>query len=321
MSRIRVGVLRGGASPEYSTSLHSGAAVLAHLNPSRYEVRDILLTKKGEWIIDGLLTAPEECGTHIDVLWNALKGGDGENGKLQQRLEQFKIPYTGAPIFPSALAMRKRLAKERFKELRVRTPASITIEAEDDIEEGLFRAFQHFAFPLIVKPDSAGSAVGVSVARSYDALRDAVEATMQYGAVIIEEYIRGKEASVIVIDTDHDMHYPLFPVEVIHASEFLDQPRREAGEYAMRCPGNFSIREHSELRHLATRIHAAFGLRHFSKTDFIVSPRGIYALEVNSLPSLKVGDVMHRALEEHNIPLSDFVGHVVELARKSARQV
>jgi D-alanine-D-alanine ligase-like ATP-grasp enzyme len=96
MSRIRVGVVRGGPSAEYVVSLKTGEAVLKHLDPEKYVAIDILVTPRGDWYMNGVRTELPEIGAHVDVIWNAMHGKFGEDGKVQQHFEALNIPYTGS---------------------------------------------------------------------------------------------------------------------------------------------------------------------------------------------------------------------------------
>lgn len=316
MQKLRVGVVRGGPSSEYEVSLRSGATILRHLSPEKYEPLDILLTKNGEWIVDGLLTDLPTLAHRVDLIWNSLHGEFGEDGKFQRQLEHFGIPYTGSSSLPSAIAMNKALTKERFRDLGIRTPHGVVIEEEHDVEEAVFQVFKNYAMPVVVKPTSAGSSVGVTIAENYEELLAGVERAREWGAVLIEEMIRGKEATCAAIDAEDDTVMALHPIEIIPAKgkDFFDYEAKYEGKSREVCPGNFTIGEMDELRSLAARIHRGLGLRHYSRSDFIVSPRGIYALEVNTLPGMTEASLVPLALRTAGVEISEFIDHVIGLA-------
>ena len=109
MMKSRVGVMRGGLGSEYYVSLRTGGNVLSALVGDKYEPHDILITNTGEWHIDGRPTAPAKLTQHVDVIFNALHGEFGDDGKVQKILEVFNIPYTGSTALPSAIGMNKDL--------------------------------------------------------------------------------------------------------------------------------------------------------------------------------------------------------------------
>lgn len=315
MQKLRVGVVRGGPSSEYDVSLRSGATVLKHLSPEKYHPIDILLTRKGEWIVDGLMTDLSAIAHKVDIIWNALHGEFGEDGKVQQQFESFGIPYTGSGPLPSAIAMHKGLTKDRFRELDILTPHGVVIEEDEDVGEAVFRVFRNYAMPVIVKPVSAGSSVGVSLAHNYEELLTSVERAKEWGSVLVEELIHGREATCAVIDSGDGSVHALHPIEIVPAKEklFFDYEAKYEGKSKEICPGNFTPAESAELRTLAARIHAGLGLRHYSRSDFIVSPRGIYALEVNTLPGMTDASLVPLALKTSGVEISEFIDHIIGL--------
>lgn len=292
MQKITVGVLRGGPSSEYDISLRTGQAVLQHL-PEEFERRDILLTKDGTWHIDGIETTPQKLHGVVDVLFNALHGQYGEDGKVQQTLERLKIPYTGSRPFGSALAMNKVLAKEHFRAQGVRTPHAVILE-DGGAEELSQMIFKKMSPPWVVKPASAGSSAGVTVLKLLKDLPDAIHKAREHGdQVLVEEYIRGKEATAAVIDDFRGQkHYTLIPESA----------------------GMLSSIEKKALQDIALHIHKTLGLRHYSDTDFVISPRGVYILETNSQPALTPESLLPKALHAIGSSYPEFLRHVINLA-------
>jgi len=313
----RVGVVRGGPSSEYDVSIRSGGTVLKHLPEEKYIGIDLLITKDGTWHKNGTPTTLEDVQHHVDVVWNALHGYYGEDGKIQRELEQFGIPYTGSGVLPSAIAMNKALAKERVTSLGIKTPRWIVIGEDESLEDGVFRAFRTVGFPAFVKPASGGSSVATRLAKNYRELEDAVEEASAYGDILIEEYIKGVEATVCVIDAsaDGEVHV-LHPIEIIPTggNEFFNFDAKYTGTSEEIYPGRFSAEESALLRELSARIHKGLGLRHYSRSDFIVSPRGVYFLEANSLPGMTAESLLPKAVAGEGITLAEFIDHVLTMA-------
>jgi D-alanine-D-alanine ligase len=309
-------VVRGGPSSEYEVSLRSGATILRHLDPEKYIPVDILLTRKGEWIVDGLLVDLAALSHKVDIVWNSLHGEFGEDGKVQRMFEQFRIPYTGSGPLPSAIAMNKSLAKDRFRDLGIRVPHGVVVAPDEDIEEAAFRIFKNYAMPVIVKPVNAGSSVGISKAEHYEQLLEGLERAKEWGDILVEECIQGKEATCAVLDSQDGTVLALHPIEIVPAKEksFFDYEAKYEGKSREICPGNFTLAEMNEIRELASRIHMGLGLRHYSRSDFIVSPRGIYALEVNTLPGMTEASLVPLALKTAGVGIDEFVDHVIGLA-------
>lgn len=317
MSKIRVGVVRGGPSSEYEVSLKTGENILNRLDKEKYIPIDILLSKNGEWIINGVQTDIARIVGHVDIIWNALHGEYGEDGKIQQLFEQFGIPYTGSKSLPSAIGMHKNLAKERFRHAGILTPEGEIIERDANIADTVFHFLRDKQLPVIVKPVSGGSSVATRIARTNEELVDAIREASRYGDVLVEEVIAGKEATVCVIDGGgENEHFVLYPIEIVPPKEnaFFDFDAKYGGGSEEICPGRFTLAVHSELRDLAVKAHKAIGARHYSRSDFIISEKGIYILEINTLPGFTDESLLPKALKAVGVPESDFLDHIIKLS-------
>jgi D-alanine-D-alanine ligase len=318
MQKIKVGVLRGGPSSEYDVSLKTGGSVLKNLPEEKYDIRDIFISKSGEWHSRGIPIAPENVIKQVDVIFNAMHGEYGEDGTVQQLLDAFSIPYTGSTAFSSAIGMNKLLTKQGIESYDIDTPEYTIIEASDDLEKDIFDIFRSFAMPAVVKPVSGGSSVGVTIVKSFDDLREGVYKALGHSPkVLIEEYVGGREVTCGVVEglRGEELH-ALMPVEIImpEKSEFFDYTAKYSGETQEVCPSNFDAVIKDEIQRLAKEAHRALGLRHYSRSDFIVSPHGIYFLEANTLPGLTENSLLPKSLDAGGTKLPEFLDHLVELA-------
>jgi len=318
MSQIRVAVLRGGPSSEYEVSLKSGQTVLKNL-PEKYHAKDILISRDGLWHMDGIVKSPDKILKSMDVVFNALHGEYGEDGQVQKILESHNVPYTGSDSVASAVAMNKHLTKQLAIQNGIRTPDYLLVREGDDLTETPKKVFAKFAPPYIVKPTSLGSSVGVTIVKTANDLLDVIRSTIFYSrALLIEEYIFGKEATCGVIDSmrGHDV-YSLLPVEIIpKKGEFYDYNAKYLSDSTgYRIPGHFNSLDKKEIEQIAKKIHSLLGLRHYSRSDFIVSPlRGIFFLEVNTLPGMTDHSLIPKSLDALGISLPDFLDHMLTLA-------
>jgi D-alanine-D-alanine ligase len=308
MSQIRVGVIRGGPSSEYAVSLKTGENVLHHLNKEKYIPVDILLTTRGEWYINGMHTDLPSITQQIDIAWNALHGTFGEDGKIQQLFESFGIPYTGSGVLASAVGMHKGLAKERFNEAGLLTPEGIVISAKDNFDEVASQVFHNQTLSLMVKPISGGSSVATNIVRTGEEFERALEVASKFGDILVEELIEGIEATCCVIETSaRDKHIVLHPIEIVptDSTNFFDYTAKYGGSSEEICPGRFTFDTHQKLRELASRAHHAIGARHYSRSDFIITPKGIYILEINTLPGLTKESLLPRALAASRVEIPE----------------
>lgn len=321
MSKSRVAVLRGGPGHEYEVSLQTGESVLRHL-PDHYEARDILVSKDGTWHYVGLPFSPREIGRHADVVFNAMHGEYGEDGQVQRLLDATAVPYTGSGAYASAVGMNKEIAKDIFRQAGLRVPFGKLVRRTDGAPATLAKKiFELVSPPWIIKPADRGSSVGLYLAKTFTELVVRLEECFKYSdRVIVEEYIKGREATVGVLEQFRDQeHYALPPIEIRRpgGADIWTYNDKYNGATEEICPGNFSQEEKRELEYLARTAHRALGLRHYSRSDFIISPRGIYLLETNSLPGLTSESLLPKALAAVGCNYPDFLDHLVRLALKN----
>ena len=306
MSRIRVGVIRGGPSSEYDVSLKTGAMVLRHLPEEKYEVHDLLITKDGEWHWRGIPVSPDKISRHFDVVFNALHGEYGEDGQIQQLLESINMPYTGSTAYASSVGMNKVLAKEYFRQLGLKTPFGETATRDEGESESIaHRIFKKISPPWIVKPTALGSSIGATVAKNFAELIGAIENAFSHSSkIMVEECVKCREATCGVIENFRwKEHYTLIPVQKI-----------SSGTESHACPGHFTEEESDAIQQAAVTVHKGLGFRHYSNTDIIVSPRGLYVLEANSLPGITPESLLPKSLEAVGCEYSHFLDHIVTLA-------
>ncbi len=318
MGRVKVAVVRGGTSSEYDVSLKSGGHILRNL-PHRYHPQDILIARDGTWHMGGVPIHPEMLAQKSDVVFNALHGSYGEDGKVQQIFESLGLPYTGSGVVASALGMNKILAREAFSKHEFKLPRADTVFSYESAEDGAHRVFRSMSPPWIVKPSSAGSSIGVGFARSLLELGEAIrEARKHSEKVLIEEFIGGREATVCVVGAfEGGRIHALPPIEIRKpvGRPVFDFELKYGGEMEEVCPGDFDFSTRLLLETLAIGAHESIGARHYSRSDFIVSPkRGIYLLEINTLPGLTEESLLPKALAAIDCPFGDFLDHVLTLA-------
>jgi D-alanine-D-alanine ligase len=314
----KVGVLRGGPSSEYEVSLKTGKTVLDNL-PSSYEGLDILIDKDGVWYISGLKTDPLRVSKQVDVIFNALHGTYGEDGIVQRILEQLSIPYTGSTALASAVGMNKLLTKKIYKNNNIKTPLYTTVSKKENIGEHVIRIFKTFPMPVVIKPVSGGSSVGTCIAKNIKELeRGIIEALKYSDSALIEEFIIGKEATCGVVDNfRNEDRYALVPIEIRKPTNasFFDYQAKYGGQSLEICPGNFTSEEKKLIENISKQAHEVLGLRHYSRSDFIIHPkRGIYILETNTLPGLTSESLLPKSLKAIGCSLPDFFDHLIKLA-------
>lgn len=292
---LRIGVVRGGPSSEYDLSLQTGKEVLKHLSETHSPI-DIFISRDGKWHIQGIERSPERILKTVDVVFNATHGTFGEDGTIQDILSHHGVPFTGSDKYTSAISMNKWLTKDIAIKAGIKTPIHIVVREDDSIEERSNEIFNSIPHPLIIKPARSGSYLGIYVAENFSELVNALDSVLSnHGPAIVEEFINGREVSCLVLDDFRGQDVYAFP------------------------PTIKLTRDETELvENISKQVHQLMGLRHYSKSDFIVSPkRGVYFLEVNTSPKFTEKSPILKTISGVGVSMKDFLHHVIGLAVKS----
>lgn len=321
MARTIVGVLRGGTSSEYNLSLKSGARVLQSLPEERYDARDLFVDKRGFWHSRGMPVDAARALSQVDVVINALHGGAGEDGTVQRILERAGVPYTGSRPLASSLSLNKIRARDVMRKAGVRVPLGVWYSLNDrmntaQMAQGVFAVFGP---PYVVKPAMEGAGRGVRFAQTLVELPDAIADVLdEFGFAIVEEFVRGREATVGIIEGFRGEElYALPPVhiELPEGSRFITPDHHENALLRHNVPSSFTHDEKNMLMDAARSAHRALGLSHFSRADIILTPRAAYVLEVNSVPGIYPGAAMPAMLESVGSSVPEYLEHAIELSK------
>jgi D-alanine-D-alanine ligase len=311
----RVAVLRGGPSSEYDVSMNTGVSVIKTLSHLPYSIKEIVVTKNGEWLVNGFVRQPIQALLDVDVVFNALHGTYGEDGSLQRVLEPLALPFTGSSSYVSALTVNKFLAKEYLKknQIDVLLPPHMKVSKQEDA--GIMKITQTitdlFGPEYVVKPINGGSSIGIAYADQsnlYTAISRVLNSCEQ---VLVEKRIIGKEATVGILENFREQKYYQLPAAEICLGETVVG---DTNTPQILCPGRFSKIEKEKLAKAAKDIHQIFNLQQYSASDFIVATDGIYFLETNSLPKLSEESSFVSALNAVGGTYSELLVHLIETA-------
>ena len=216
-----------------------------------------------------------------DIVFMALHGENGENGKIQAAFDLFGIRYTGTGYLGSALAMNKGMAKQLFLENGIPTPRGTSLKRGEDAAK-IETCGIHF--PCVVKPCSGGSSIGVSIVHDKAEYEQALKEAFRWeNELVIEEYVKGREFSVGVID------FQALPIiEIAPVEGFYDYKNKyKAGSTVETCPAELSEQITQEMQGYAEKVAEVLGLNTYSRTDFLLDEEGrIFCLEANTLPGM-----------------------------------
>lgn len=351
MKKLNVCVLFGGVSPEHEVSLRSAEAVLNNLDPEKYNVFPVGITKEGDWVLycgddysqlptgqwlqnpynrraaispirgQGLLSFEGDCVVRemIDVVFPVLHGENGEDGAIQGLLQLAGIPYVGPHIAASAVAMDKTLTKLVMDDAGIVQAAwslvrnsELAVRMDAIIEE----LEQRFDYPVFVKPAGTGSSVGVSKATDRQTLSSALEEAGKYDEkILVEEFIDGKEVEVAVIGNE----CPAASLcgEIDAGAEFYDYNAKYVSDTSVayipaRIPENIA----EQVREIAVKVYQAVGCQGLSRVDFFVThpDQRIIFNEINTLPGFTSISMYPKLFGASGIPFGALVDQLLELA-------
>lgn len=317
----RVAVLRGGPSEEYSVSMQTGKAVLDALQTGDYYAKDIVITKNGEWLDEGFVRSPDRILDTVDVAFVALHGRYGEDGQVQKILQRLGIPFTGSRSLPSGIAFNKELTKNTLRPHAIKMPRHRRLNIADlsYIEEEIDDIFNDIGSELFIKPLANGSSLGASYVPNKDTFMKVIaELPHSSEHYLIEEFIRGKEATVGVLNRFRDEEVYVLPVvEIVppNREPMFSHENKYNGMTEEIVPGRFSYHEKAQLAEIAARVHQIIGCDNYSRSDFIIRDGEVYFLEVNTLPGLTPESLFPKAAAAVGLEFKQLVNHLLEHAR------
>jgi len=325
MSRTVVAVLMGGASPEHEISLLTGRNIAAALDSSKYDVRPVVVGRDGLWLLSDS-SVPVELGAaaeflrrQIDVVFIAMHGPYGEDGRMQGFLDLLGVPYTGSGVGASSIAMDKVLCKDVAARRGVPVPAQVLVSAQSwqtDRRTVLSTIENELGYPCVVKPTDQGSSVAMGIPKEAGSLADLVSAALEYGpTAMVEQYVAGTEISVAVFGSEETGTVRAFPVvEIVPVrGEFYDfESKYTEGGAREIIPARISAVETARAQEMAVTVHTALGCWGMSRSDMIVSDGVVYFIEVNSIPGMTDLSIYPQAAAAAGIGFSELMDMLVE---------
>jgi D-alanine-D-alanine ligase len=298
----RIGVLMGGPSAEREVSLQSGGRVFSALRQRGHDVVAIDWTGSQHNLWDKLRSE------RIEVAFLTLHGTYGEDGCVQGLLECCRIPYTGSSVLASALAMDKVAARRVFEQEALESPRWCVYRGAADV--------QRISPPWVIKPSREGSSVGISVVHDEAGLGPALaHASQKHGVVLIEEFVRGREIQVAVLNG-----VVLGDIEIRPATGFYDYAAKyERSDTLYLCPAPLSPAERQLCHDLGRRAHLALGCTGITRTDLILEPSGrAVCLEVDTLPGLSERSLVPMIATAHGLEFSELCQRILDGAALKA---
>jgi len=319
MEPMRVAVLCGGRSFERAVSLRSGAAVEDALRELGHEP---------ELIDTGPDTSRQLAVGGFDCAFVALHGEGGEDGAIQDLLELLHIPYTGARAAPSRGAYDKSHTKRVLIAAGLPTPPFVSLAAralqEFGAADAVSEAVDGVGLPLVVKPSTGGSALGIRLVSDAGELPRALVTAMSYAPhVLLERFVDGRELSINVLGTESPRTLPAVRIRPRQAEWYDFESRYTHGQTEFACPtDDVSDAELAEAERVALASYAALDLSGFGRVDIILDSDGVpWVLELNSIPGLTDTSLLPLAARTAGLELADVVRELlVDALREAAAE-
>ncbi len=306
---MKVAVLKGGSSLERGVSLRSAARVEDALGELGH---DAIAIDVGRDLVARLRAV------RPDVVFIALHGPGGEDGTVQELLEILDLHYTGPGVAACALCMDKVATKHEIRAGGLPTPDWAAFNAtafrELGAAETLEEIEERLGFPLVVKPASQGSSLGVEFASGREEVPQALLAAFSYDdRVLLERYVDGRELAVSILGAE-----ALPVVEAIPREEdfFNFEARYEIGRTEYVCPAELSDQLTQHVQRLSTETYEALGCSGFARVDLILGDEGPQVLEVNAIPGLTDTSLFPMAAEAAGIDFAQLVERILASARE-----
>ena len=350
--RLRVGVLFGGRSGEHEVSLASAASVLRGLDPDKYEAVPIGISKEGHWLIGAgaqkmlpevlkggqrvMMTAdPTDAalikldgsggGQRLDVVFPAMHGTFGEDGTIQGLLDLAGLPFVGAGVLGSAIAMDKDVAKKLLQAAKIPVVPWLAVQRADWESQPMnvqAAIEEKFKYPVFVKPATLGSSVGMTKVHSREELAAALNLAAEFAMkIMVERAVNAREIEVSVLG-NHNPQASI-PGEIVPHREFYDYAAKylEQGTQLL-IPAKLTPAQTQKIQTMAIAAFRALELSGMARVDFFLEKKGgkILLNEANTIPGFTSISMYPKMWEASGIPFRELIDKLIELALEQHRE-
>ena len=350
--RLRVGVLFGGRSGEHEVSLASAASVIRGLDPDKYEAVPIGISKEGHWLVGSaaqkmlpevlkagqrvvMAADPTDAalipldrsggGQRLDVVFPVMHGTFGEDGTIQGLLDLAGLPYVGAGVLGSAVAMDKDVAKRLLQAAKIPVVPWVTVYRADwerepkEIQKSIEKKFK---YPMFVKPATLGSSVGMTKVHSRREFAGALNLAAEFAMkILVERAVDAREIEVSVLG-NHDPKASV-PGEIVPHREFYDYQAKylEDGTKLL-IPAKLKPAEQKKIQATAVAAFRTLELAGMARVDFFLEKKGgkIFLNEVNTIPGFTSISMYPKMWEASGLPFRELISKLIELALEMQRE-
>ena len=277
MPKKKILVVLGGTSREREVSLESAKSCITALKKTGYQVSKF----------DPKFLPISEIGkTDADIIFNALHGKDGEDGRVQSFFEYFRIPYTHSGVLSSMIAMNKYFSKQLFIKNRIRTPNYFFLNRKDYLSVNLMKKIKKnkLNFPIVIKPNDEGSSIGVKICKNLNSLKTQFKkSNKNYDNLIFETYIPGKEIQVAVVGGKS-----IGAIELRPKRKFYDYKAKykKSAKTQHIMPAEISKKKYKEALRISKKANKILKCKGIVRCDFRFYKNKFFLLEVNTQPGM-----------------------------------
>ena len=319
----KVAIVAGGYSSEYAVSLKSAQGLRSFIDPERYEVSVVLITKD-QWLVHrdekteipidkndfGFIQAGRKV--HFDFAYITIHGTPGENGLLQGYFDMLRIPYSSSGVLSSALTFNKYCCNLFLKNFGVKTAESVYLRKGDCWDSAAVQS--KLGLPVFVKPNDSGSSYGVTKVISADQLQSAIAAAFEEGTeVLLECFLPGTEVTCGCYKIkDKTTVLPI--TEVVSKNEFFDfDAKYNPDSVEEITPARISHQLTEEIQALTSKIYDWIGAKGIIRIDYIISPESeIRMLEVNTTPGMTVTSFIPQQIKAAGLNIRDVFTEIID---------
>jgi D-alanine-D-alanine ligase len=306
MKKLSLALISGGISTEREVSLNSGKQVYAALDKEKYDILQYdPKTDLGKLVTD---TA------RIDAALIILHGPYGEDGTVQGMLDLLGIPYQGAGVLGSAMAMNKNVSKRLYALAGLPVLPDRVVRRVQGFNPN--EIIDQLGLPVVVKPAACGSSIGMSIVRSEEKLSAAIEKAFEYDhELLIEKFMAGTEITGGVLGNDELEALPLIEIIPGDGYEFFDyEAKYKAGATREICPARIDESVAKKAREFAKTAHNALNCLGYSRTDMILSGKELFLLETNTIPGMTATSLLPQAAKAAGYSFSALLDKLIELS-------
>lgn len=355
MSKIKLAVIFGGKSSEYSVSLHSASSAIRNMDREKYDLTFVGITKDGKWYycpdnvdaiehdhwqqLPGVCEVVLSCsqaqqgflklyddGTYdvlkVDCIFPILHGKNGEDGTIQGLFALAGIPFVGCDHLSSAISMDKDYTHIICEAAGIpMAPYLCVINTKDlDYQKVYEQVEEKLSFPVFIKPANAGSSYGISKIRNYEEFERGLKLAFEHDRkVILETGIEGFEVGTAVMGNEDIFVGAVDEIET-HKDFFDFAAKYDLDATTIHCPARISTEKRDEIRAMAKTIYHALGCQGLTRVDLFLTPDGnIYFNEVNTIPGFTSASRYPSMMKEAGISFPELIDRLVSLAMERTR--